>query len=81
MSTTCTVRSLFTEYEDHLTAGMPDLVAVGYVNARRRDGLGERKARLVVQDNTVIAVPVVAAEQFGGGFGNLFDISGFGGRR
>ncbi|MEH3129410.1 MAG: hypothetical protein PGN30_00015 [Mycolicibacterium neoaurum] len=41
---------VFTEHENHLTTGMPDLVAVGYINARRRDGRGERAGeRLVVQ--------------------------------
>lgn len=40
--TNTTIRELFTEHENRLTAGLPDLVAVGYVNARRRAGKGER---------------------------------------
>lgn len=55
MSTTLTVRELFTEHEDHLTADMPELVAVGYVNARRRAGRGEKadKRLIVTGTNTV----------------------------
>lgn len=52
-----TVRDLFTEHEDHLTADMPALVAVGYVNARRRDGRGEKAGhRLLVTGNTVTEI-------------------------
>lgn len=69
------VRELFTEHENQLTAAMPDLVAVGFVNARRKDGLGERRDRLVVNGTTVMAIPVF------GGFGNPFDAFGFGGQQ
>lgn len=51
------VRDLFTEHEDHLTADMPELVAVGYVNARRRGGRGEKAGRrLVVTANNVTEI-------------------------
>lgn len=45
-------RALFTEFEDHLTRDMPDLVAVGYVNRRRRDGRGEKADRELVATRT-----------------------------
>lgn len=67
---------VFTEHEDHLTAAMPDLVAVGYVNARRRDGRGEKAdERLVVRGSEVYAVPRGSLDAFdlsGGLFGKLF---------
>ena len=59
------VRDLFTEHENHLTEGLPDLVAVGYVNAHRRDGRGEKSAtRLVVRGNQVYAVPNGSLDDF-----------------
>lgn len=65
----------FTEHERHLTEGLPDLVAVGYVNARRGDGHGERAGeRLVVQgvDVYIDNRGVGGGEVDFGGLSNLF---------
>lgn len=72
MTTSTLNRALvFTEHENHLTTGMPDLVAVGYVNARRRDGRGERAGeRLVVQGVDVYIDGDTA------GFGDLANLFG-----
>lgn len=38
----------FTEHERHLTDHLPEMVAIGYVNARRRDGRGEKAGRRII---------------------------------
>ncbi|MCK0174784.1 hypothetical protein [Mycolicibacterium sp. F2034L] len=66
------IDNLLTEKELELTAGMPDPVAAGYINARRRDGKGERRNRLVVIDGHVHELPTPSEGPFGGLFGTSF---------
>lgn len=79
------VRDMFTEHERHLTDHerhltdhMPELVAVGYVNARRKNGRGDKaRHRLVVTGSNVTELPGSGSLD---GF-NLGDIFGGFGRR
>ncbi|TQK29411.1 hypothetical protein [Arthrobacter sp. SLBN-53] len=82
MTTSTLNRALvFTEHENHLTTGMPDLVAVGYVNARRRDGRGERAGELLVVQGVDVYIDNNGGDAAGfGDIASLFGGNLFGGK-